>query len=85
VTIHVNTVLMPVAWEQIEATENHFDFSILDHWIDVAPATEDQARDLMVRSLEERLFSNYTPEWVKADTRRFPPAISPERAVTISL
>src|SRR4051812_69237 len=34
--MHVNTVLMPVAWEQIEATENHFDFSILDHWIDIA-------------------------------------------------
>ena len=34
--LHVNTILMPVGWEQIEPEEGNFDFSILDHWIDVA-------------------------------------------------
>lgn len=35
-SMHVNTLLMPVTWEQIEPTEGSFDFSILDHWIDTA-------------------------------------------------
>ena len=34
--LHFNTVLMPVAWGEIESQEEHFDFSILDHWIEVA-------------------------------------------------
>jgi hypothetical protein len=34
--LHLNTVLMPVAWEQVEPTEGTYDFSILDHWVDVA-------------------------------------------------
>ncbi len=34
--MQVNTVLTPVTWEQIEPVEGQFDFSILDHWIDIA-------------------------------------------------
>ncbi|QNI33550.1 beta-galactosidase [Alloacidobacterium dinghuense] len=34
--LNLNTVLMPVAWEQIEPQEGIVDFNILDHWIDVA-------------------------------------------------
>ncbi|MFL6450692.1 MAG: DUF5597 domain-containing protein [Bryobacteraceae bacterium] len=75
--IHVNTVLMPVAWEQIEAAENHFDFSILDHWIDVA-RQQNLRLVILWFGAWKNAFSNYTPEWVKADNRRFPRAMSPE-------
>jgi len=71
--LHVNTILMPVAWEQIEPKEGSFDFSILDHWIDVA--SENHVRLVLLWfGSWKNAFSNYAPAWVKQDTRRFPRA-----------
>jgi hypothetical protein len=71
--LHLNTVLMPVAWEQTEQTEGHFDFGILDHWIDTA---REQRLHLVLLWFGswKNAFSEYAPEWVKADTKRFPRA-----------
>ncbi|WP_188793532.1 DUF5597 domain-containing protein [Dyella nitratireducens] len=71
--LHVNTVLMPVAWEQIEPAEGQFDFHLLDHWIDVARKNRMHLVLLWFGSWKNG-FSDYAPAWVKADTRRFPRA-----------
>lgn len=71
--LHVNTVLMPVAWEQIEPAEGRFDFRLLDHWLDVARKSRLHLVLLWFGSWKNG-FSDYAPAWVKADTRRFPRA-----------
>jgi hypothetical protein len=73
--LHFNTVLVPVAWDQVEPQEGQFNFSLLDHWIDVARQQHLHLVLLWFGSWKNA-FSEYAPQWVLSDTRRFPRAIS---------
>jgi beta-galactosidase GanA len=73
--MHVNTILVPVAWEQIEPQEGQFDFSVLDHWMETARRNDVHLVVLWFGSWKNA-FSNYAPSWVKSDPKRFARAVS---------
>lgn len=75
--LHANTVEAPVYWEQFEPQPGHFDFTNVDQIVEGA-----RAHNLHVVLLWFGTWKNgnmhYVPEWVKADSKRFPRIIRPD-------
>jgi Domain of unknown function (DUF5597)/Beta-galactosidase len=69
--MHMNTVLLPIAWETIEPEEGKFDFKTIDGLL--AGARENNLKLIVLWfGAWKNTFSSYVPGWVKTNTERFP-------------
>jgi hypothetical protein len=69
--MHLNTVLLPIAWETIEPEEGKFDFSYVDGLLEGARENNLKLVVLWFGAWKNT-FSSYVPAWVKTNTERFP-------------
>jgi beta-galactosidase GanA len=68
--MHLNTVLVPVSWAQLEPTEGKFDYALVDGLIREARAQNLHIVFLWFGSWKNT-WSSYAPDWVKRDFDRF--------------
>lgn len=71
----LNTVLIPAYWELMEPLEGKFDFTLIDHSIDVARREQLHIIFLWFGAWKNSM-SCYAPAWFKQDVKRFPRAMT---------
>jgi hypothetical protein len=69
--MHLNTVLLPVAWETIEPKEGEFDFKCVDGLLEGARKNNLKLVFLWFGAWKNT-YSSYAPAWVKNGAERFP-------------
>jgi hypothetical protein len=73
-SLHVNTVEMPVYWEQIEARQGVYDFTLVDTLL--AEARKHQVHLVLLWfGTWKNGSQHYMPEWMKPDTVKYPHVI----------
>lgn len=68
--MHLNTVLAPVSWAQLEPAEGKFDYTLVDGLIRDARSQNLRLVFLWFGSWKNT-WSSYAPDWVKRDYERF--------------
>jgi hypothetical protein len=69
--LHLNTVVLPVAWETIEPQEGKFDFTVVDGLL--GGARESGLKLVLLWfGAWKNTYSSYAPAWVKENEERFP-------------
>ena len=69
--LHANTVELPIYWEQLEATQGKYDFSVVD--LILKQAREHHQRLVLLWfGTWKNGSSHYTPEWIKLDQDKYP-------------
>lgn len=69
--MHLNTVVLPVAWETIEPEEGKFDFRNVDGLLEGARQNNLRLVVLWFGAWKNT-YSSYAPAWVKTNLERFP-------------
>jgi hypothetical protein len=72
--LHVNTVEIPVYWEQLEPEQGKFDFSVVDTLLDQARQHKDHLVLLWFGTWKNGS-NHYMPPWMKLDPHRYPNVI----------
>lgn len=70
-SFNVNTILLPINWQQFEPIEGEFDYSLIDNHIKKAHEHDLRIIILWFGSWKNGR-SHYTPDWVKTNMDRFP-------------
>lgn len=80
-SLHVNTVFLPISWQQFEPEEGTFDYSLIDNHIKSAHDHNLKLVILWFGSWKNGE-SHYTPDWVKTDMERFPRMLFKDRKIS---
>ena len=75
--MNLNTVLTPVYWDMTEPVEGQYDFSLVDKAIDTARDNNLHIVFLWFGAWKNSM-SCYAPSWVKADSKKYPRAVTAE-------